>query len=58
MWGATTESKIGYYAVTISIHAPRVGRDSMTPQKAQQQIEISIHAPRVGRDFLRPIVLV
>ena len=23
---------------------------TMTPQKAQQQIEISIHAPRVGRD--------
>ncbi len=36
--------------VKISIHAPRVGRDSLAPEENTDEEEISIHAPRVGRD--------
>ena len=33
----------------VSIHAPRVGRDSR-PSPQRQSYRVSIHAPRVGRD--------
>ena len=33
----------------ISIHAPRVGRDTLDTKLIEQSL-ISIHAPRVGRD--------
>ena len=35
---------------TISIHAPRVGRDVVLFPSCLLAIVISIHAPRVGRD--------
>ena len=35
--------------VTISIHAPRVGSDTLCPNQAERA-KISIHAPRVGSD--------
>ena len=37
------------YQSMISIHAPRVGSDTITEAVAMTQ-EISIHAPRVGSD--------
>ena len=37
-------------AVSISIHAPRVGRDPMCVLLRLAKHYISIHAPRVGRD--------
>ena len=39
---------------TISIHAPRVGRDLFFLKKVLTNLGISIHAPRVGRDFWQP----
>ena len=36
-------------APDISIHAPRVGSDAMTAERAEK-LRISIHAPRVGSD--------
>ncbi len=44
-------------AYTISIHAPRVGRDLGGKQGVTRPYEISIHAPRVGRDTLLPTVM-
>ena len=37
---------------TISIHAPRAGRDNMTDEQYRHLV-ISIHAPRAGRDQYR-----
>ena len=54
VWGATNSAKMGDASVTISIHAPRVGRDAQADQ-AGGRILISIHAPRVGRDFNRRV---
>ena len=42
------------YYVYISIHAPRVGCDSVQNRREIQQ-QISIHAPRVGCDAVRAI---
>ena len=49
MWGATEIGGLGAYAFSISIHAPRVGRDPPDIFR-QRLLAISIHAPRVGRD--------
>ena len=49
VWGATTGVLLHDVDVTISIHAPRVGRDRSCHQEHWPQL-ISIHAPRVGRD--------
>jgi len=36
--------------MTVSIHAPRVGRDIMDERHLELTDNVSIHAPRVGRD--------
>ena len=36
---------------SVSIHAPRTGRDLLA-SLAQQRLDVSIHAPRTGRDRL------
>ena len=49
VWGATTSDNTDSPIVAVSIHAPRVGRDT-----ARHYVDnfgvVSIHAPRVGRD--------
>ena len=47
--GATDLSHTTHFINNISIHAPRVGRDSLEAPIHEQTL-ISIHAPRVGRD--------
>ena len=49
VWGATGSGNIWLATNTISIHAPRVGRDDGAAVYGGTH-EISIHAPRVGRD--------
>ena len=49
VWGATTIVTDLADGISISIHAPRVGRDSAL-QNLAVALVISIHAPRVGRD--------
>ena len=52
VWGATFNLPTRNLEVmSISIHAPRVGRD-LQPHSDQEHGGISIHAPRVGRDYL------
>ena len=51
VWGATLMPVTCCRRLSISIHAPRVGRDFATPL-IDVPILISIHAPRVGRDTL------
>ncbi len=48
-WGATSvfAQKLNCF---VSIHAPRVGRDSVTVDRSRIGV-VSIHAPRVGRDL-------
>ena len=48
-WGATRGALLFAARRTISIHAPRVGRDAMF-RSSRPRSMISIHAPRVGRD--------
>ena len=48
-WGATAFINLRGKLQLISIHAPRVGRDSKK-YSARLRSAISIHAPRVGRD--------
>ena len=51
-WGATKEDAIQKFAEKISIHAPRMGSD--TVEEALTLFgEISIHAPRMGSDTCR-----
>ena len=52
MWGATIGHSDQKDDGSISIHAPRVGRDSSSLPNLTKVFSISIHAPRVGRDFL------
>ena len=49
VWGATTWTETAWAVADVSIHAPRVGRDTcvFSPQHKE---DVSIHAPRVGRD--------
>ena len=49
VWGATYNDGVTADKEIISIHAPRVGRDSCLHIIARGKL-ISIHAPRVGRD--------
>ena len=53
-WGATIRSgeRIGLHV--ISIHAPRVGSDTMQSVTYTPMRVISIHAPRVGSDAFPP----
>ena len=53
MWGATGLRLPKEEKRNISIHAPRVGRDTENCT-ALQMVRISIHAPRVGRDDPAP----
>ena len=55
VWGATPGVGQGELAMTISIHAPRVGGD-MTGSAFFFAMIISIHAPRVGGDFLKHFI--
>ena len=50
MWGATFDNLLDATGYPISIHAPRVGRDTTVLLFDEFQ-SISIHAPRVGRDL-------
>ena len=50
VWGATIVTLDKVAEMTISIHAPRVGRDLSICDAVQFSMLISIHAPRVGRD--------
>ena len=50
VWGATGDICIQRKSSYISIHAPRVGRDTDEAGLVSGQV-ISIHAPRVGRDL-------
>ena len=49
VWGATSHIFYHFWEATISIHAPRVGRDMVMARLSFSRL-ISIHAPRVGRD--------
>ena len=49
VWGATMCTSRRRSSATISIHAPRVGRDRAAHDRSGAVV-ISIHAPRVGRD--------
>ena len=49
VWGATLRDGLVRVVHFISIHAPRVGRDSLAAD-GRRRGTISIHAPRVGRD--------
>ncbi len=49
VWGATADVALRNAAMTVSIHAPRVGRDAFSPSSRASYM-VSIHAPRVGRD--------
>ena len=48
VWGATVMYGISCLSGTISIHAPRVGSDSLRRSEMLALKWISIHAPRVG----------
>ena len=50
-WGATRQDRQPPFLSGISIHAPRVGRDTVDAAPIVW-CKISIHAPRVGRDFV------
>ena len=52
VWGATWHKVERALLSDVSIHAPRVGRDTGF-QFLQAVSGVSIHAPRVGRDHLR-----
>ena len=49
VWGVTRVIVVVYFAVQISIHTPRVGRDQRVLDVVAL-FNISIHTPRVGRD--------
>ena len=51
MRGATPQEHAGRLAATISIHAPRAGRDADHGKDRGVEHVISIHAPRAGRDL-------
>ena len=56
-WGATPTSDDQAFTFSVSIHAPRVGRDVLIAV-TDARAAVSIHAPRVGRDLAshRPAV--
>ena len=51
VWGATFFIRSIQVLQTVSIHAPRVGRDGRYGKDFLSKL-VSIHAPRVGRDHL------
>ena len=51
VWGATQQAGDSPQDQCVSIHAPRVGRDSLI-SIISPPLLVSIHAPRVGRDTL------
>ena len=48
--GATFQPFFRCWSISISIHAPRAGRDLLQSTKQTNTKTISIHAPRAGRD--------
>ena len=56
VWGATDFCLLHGVDVGVSIHAPRVGRDSGRCC-ANRYARVSIHAPRVGRDRVHHLPL-
>ena len=48
-WGATASNIIYSRTAVVSIHAPRVVRDSDAAERFSVHA-VSVHAPRVGRD--------
>ena len=55
VWGATTPLIDFLRDYKISIHAPRVGSDSIAGDSVLSPQRISIHAPRVGSDRLTEV---
>ena len=51
VWGATLLTSVTYLPISVSIHAPRVGRD-IPVAAISDDTPVSIHAPRVGRDIM------
>ncbi len=51
VWGATADRRHDHPSYAISIHAPRVGSDTISGTLTLR-LDISIHAPRVGSDIL------
>ena len=51
--GATDASQIDRLTVSVSIHAPRAGRDLLAENLSRDALGVSIHAPRAGRDESR-----
>ena len=56
VWGATAADVGRQFWITISIHAPRMGRDAVRID-LDHRIMISIHAPRMGRDYILKLFL-
>ncbi len=54
-WGATRPYRVARRLPAVSIHAPRVGRDSRHGDNSLSA-RVSIHAPRVGRDGRREML--
>ena len=52
VWGATLDSLLRNCILQISIHAPRVGSDTILQLTSASSVMISIHAPRVGSDLV------
>ncbi len=48
--GATSVRRKSMWLITVSIHAPRAGRDVVFDGKGRVLLRVSIHAPRAGRD--------
>ena len=48
-WGATIRRRVIRIRIHVSIHAPRVGCDALSPTTTWV-LTVSIHAPRVGCD--------
>ncbi len=51
VWSATRDASRVNARIGVSIHAPRVERDSGS-MTVKDQIGVSIHAPRVERDVM------
>ena len=50
VWGGTADALNWAGKVSVSIHPPRVGRDTIWRRFGGKACEVSIHPPRVGRD--------
>ena len=56
-WGATAITLSFSAGESVSIHAPRVGCDSLGLLPTHPWVSVSIHAPRVGCDKAFPLAL-